>query len=84
MTAAHQVTMTAEQLRAACSGKLLDALLGEQGLKNDAALSRFLDVAPPVISKLRHGRFSVSGDMMIRIHEKTDMPIKRIKELVAA
>src|SRR5471032_812695 len=35
---------------------LLDILLGKMQLKNDAALSRLLEVAPPVISKIRHHR----------------------------
>jgi hypothetical protein len=35
---------------------LLDILLGKMQLKNDAALSRMLEVAPPVISKIRHHR----------------------------
>ncbi len=35
---------------------LLDTLIEKLHLKNDAALSRALEVAPPVISKIRHRR----------------------------
>lgn len=35
---------------------LMDYLLNSQRLKNDAALSRALDVSPPVISKIRNHR----------------------------
>ena len=35
---------------------LLDTLIKQLHLKNDAALSRALEVAPPVISKIRHRR----------------------------
>jgi hypothetical protein len=35
---------------------LIDVLIKTMSLKNDAALSRVLEVAPPVISKIRHGR----------------------------
>ncbi len=40
---------------------LLDILLGKMQLKNDAALSRLLEVAPPVISKIRHHRLPVGA-----------------------
>jgi len=39
--------------------RLLDTLIERLRLKNDAALSRALEVAPPVISKIRHGRLPV-------------------------
>lgn len=41
--------------------KFLDTLLDKFGLKNDAALARTLEVGPPVISKIRHGRSAVGG-----------------------
>jgi hypothetical protein len=37
----------------------IDLLIDTMTLKNDAALSRVLEVAPPVISKIRHGRLPV-------------------------
>lgn len=39
--------------------RLLDTLIVHLNLKNDAALSRALEVAPPVISKIRHNRLPV-------------------------
>lgn len=62
---------------------LLDTIITEGHLKNDAALSRLLNLAPPVISKIRHGKLNVSGDTIIRIHEEVGMSIARIKHLVA-
>ena len=35
---------------------LLDFLIEHLAVKNDAALCRRLDVAPPIVSKLRSGR----------------------------
>lgn len=58
---------------------LLDYLLGSLGLKNDAALSRALNVEPPVISKLRCGKLPLSSTMIISMHEVSDMPIADIK-----
>ena len=40
---------------------LLDTLRERMQLKNDAALSRLLEVAPPVISKIRHRALPVGA-----------------------
>lgn len=63
---------------------LLDAVKAEFQLETDAALCRFLDVFPYPVSRIRRGAMPVGDSMIIRIHEKTAMPIKRIKELAAA
>lgn len=47
--------------------RLLDAIIERLNLKNDAALSRALEVAPPVISKIRHARLPVGASMLIRM-----------------
>ena len=66
---------------AVCNGKLLDAVTAKLGLKNDAALSRALDVAPPVISKIRHGRLPVGATPLIRMHEVTDIATRELKAI---
>ena len=50
---------------------LLDSLIERLNLKNDAALSRALEVAPPVISKIRHRRLPVGASMLIRMPTAT-------------
>jgi plasmid maintenance system antidote protein VapI len=62
--------------------KLLDAVKERYAIKNDAELSRKLDVPPPTISKIRSGKVNVSADMILRIHETFDMPVKEIRELL--
>jgi plasmid maintenance system antidote protein VapI len=62
--------------------RLLDALLENMRLKNDAALSRMLEVAPPVISKIRHHRMPVSASVLIRMHEATSMSIGDLRFLM--
>jgi len=62
--------------------KLLDAVKERYTIKNDAELSRKLDVPPPTISKIRSGKVNVSADMILRIHETFDMPVKEIRELL--
>lgn len=62
--------------------KLLDEVKKRYEVKNDAELSRKLDVPPPTISKIRSGRISVSADMILRLHETFNMPVKEIRELL--
>lgn len=61
----------------------LDKVAGLLQLKNDAALSRKLEVAPPVISKIRHNRLPVGATLMIRIHELTDMSFRDMRAVLA-
>ncbi|MES2831134.1 MAG: hypothetical protein V4695_03980 [Pseudomonadota bacterium] len=61
---------------------LLDTLLKKMGLKNDAALSRALEVAPPVISKIRHRRLPVGASLLIRMHEVSQESIKDLRLLM--
>jgi plasmid maintenance system antidote protein VapI len=62
--------------------KLLDAVKERYSIKNDAELSRTLDVPPPTISKIRSGRVNVSADMILRIHECLGMPVADIRSLL--
>jgi plasmid maintenance system antidote protein VapI len=62
--------------------KLLDTIKERHSIKSDAELSRKLDVPPPTISKIRSGRVNVSADMILRIHETFNMPVKEIRELL--
>ncbi|MEO6921912.1 MAG: hypothetical protein ABI171_23235 [Collimonas sp.] len=61
---------------------LLDSLIEKLHLKNDAALSRALEVAPPVISKIRHRRLPVGASLLIRMHEISDLTIGELRGLM--
>ena len=61
---------------------LLDSLIDKLNLKNDAALSRALEVAPPVISKIRHRRLPVGASLLIRMHEVSDLSIRDLRILM--
>lgn len=61
---------------------LLDRLIAKLNLKNDAALARSLEVAAPVISKIRHRRLPVGASMLIRMHEISDISIADLRELM--
>jgi len=61
---------------------LLDILIERLNLKNDAALSRALEVAPPVISKIRHRRLPVGASMLIRRQEVSTMSVRELRDLM--
>lgn len=61
---------------------LLDTLIRELGLKNDAALGRLIGVTPPHISKLRHGSLPVSAEVLIRIYDSTHYSIDQLRALL--
>ncbi len=63
-------------------GRLLDTLAERLGAKNDAALSRALEVAPPVLSKIRHGRLPVGATILLRMHEASAIPIRELRDLM--
>ena len=60
-------------------GKLLNTVIEKLGLKNDAALSRVLEVEPPMISKVRNKKLPVGAVLLIRMHEVSDLSIRDLK-----
>jgi hypothetical protein len=62
--------------------QLLASLIGRLNLKNDAALSRALEVSPPVISKIRHRRLPVTASLLIRMHEVSALSISELRQLM--
>lgn len=61
---------------------LLESLIERLNLKNDAALSRALEVAPPLISKIRHRRLPVGASLLIRMHEVSKLSIRDLRHLM--
>ena len=64
--------------------RLLDAIIARLRLKNDAALSRVLEVAPPVISKIRHNTLPIGATILLRMHEISDYSIRELRSLMIA
>jgi plasmid maintenance system antidote protein VapI len=60
---------------------LLDTLIARYTLKNDAALARLLEIAPPRLSKIRRRTASVSSELILRIHECCAIPIAELRAL---
>ena len=61
---------------------MLDTILVKLQLRNDAALSRLLEIQAPVISKIRHHRMPVSGALLVRIHEATGLSVRALQDLM--
>ncbi len=62
--------------------KLLDYLQKTYDIKNDRQLALKIGFSTPTLSKIRTGKYKVSADMIIAIHETFKMSIKDIKALL--
>jgi hypothetical protein len=62
--------------------KLLDHLKTTLQLKNDAALARKFGVAPPVVSKIRHGALPVGDSFLIKSHEIGGVSFTQLRTFV--
>ena len=62
--------------------RVLDAIIEKLQLKNDAALSRALEVAPPVISKIRHNTLPIGATILIRMHELSGMAVRDMQSIM--
>jgi plasmid maintenance system antidote protein VapI len=60
---------------------MLDVVLDQQNIKNDAALARAIQVSPPAISKVRNGCQPLSATLLVKLHEATGMTTMEIKAL---
>jgi plasmid maintenance system antidote protein VapI len=61
---------------------LLKTLLVRLNLKSNAALCRILEIAPPLISKIRHGKLAVSAPLLIRMHEVSGLSIRELRDMM--
>lgn len=75
-----KMKLSAEQVRN--NNAFIDRLLVTMTLKNDAALSRVLEVSPPVISKIRNGFLPVGATLLISAHEESGLSIKEMKAVL--
>lgn len=59
--------------------ELLDAVMAKVQLRSDAALSRLIHVAPPVISKIRHKHLKVSPGLLLKLYDASGMSIETLR-----
>lgn len=62
--------------------QLLDTLIERLQLKNDAALSRVLDVARPIVTGIRRGTLGIGVWMLQRMAEVSDLSIADLRKLM--
>lgn len=61
---------------------LLDNVKAALNLKTNAALADALEVAPPHVSRLRHGRLPVGPTILIKVHELTGWSFTAMREML--
>lgn len=62
-------------------GRLLDALKARLKLNTDSALSRYLEVGAPLVSKMRSSRCGLSAGFLIRAQEACGLEIGEMRRL---
>ena len=60
----------------------IDRLIRRLGLRSSSALAREVGLSPSVISKVRHRRLAVSGEILLKIHEETGIPIRELRHMM--
>jgi transcriptional regulator with XRE-family HTH domain len=60
----------------------IDSLIRRLGLRSSSALARKVGLSPSVISKVRHRRLAVSGEILLKIHEETEIPIRELRHMM--
>lgn len=60
--------------------QLLDKIRTAFKLKNDLALSRFLETSPSSLSRFRNMKLPICAAVIIRIHEATGWPVRLIRD----
>jgi hypothetical protein len=63
---------------------LFDSVISTNGLKNDAGLSRALELAPPQISKMRSGKLPFGAVAILRVHEVFGIPVRELTAVAKA
>jgi predicted transcriptional regulator len=61
--------------------RLFDFLIERFGIKSDYQLAQLLEVGPSAVSKFRSGR-PVTANLILKVHETFEVPIKDIKALL--
>ena len=55
--------------------------LQKHNLKTDAQLAHVLNTRTPMISKIRNGVIRMTPALVIAVHEQTNIPVSKIKEM---
>ncbi|TFW15936.1 hypothetical protein [Duganella callida] len=72
-----------QQQKPGAASALLDQFAAQLRLKNDAALARAFEVAPPVISKIRKDKIPFGDRMILKAHEKFNFAVAPIRKVLS-
>lgn len=81
-TTASRLRLQAAQLKnqiKIMQSSLLDDVQRATNHLNDRRLADALEASPSSVSRIRAGHLTIGATLIIRIHELTDWPIRRIK-----
>lgn len=70
------------KLASYCPAMLLDRVMRELRLKNDAALARELAVTPAVVSRIRNKKAPVSASFLLTMHEASQIAIPELRRMM--
>ncbi len=62
--------------------EFIDGLIARLGVHSSSALAREVGLSPSVISKVRHQRLAISGEILLKIHEATEIPIRELRRMM--
>lgn len=62
--------------------QFLDGLIARLGVHSSSALARVVGLSPSIISKVRHQRLAISSEILLKIHESTDIPIRELRRMM--
>ena len=92
MLVLHLCQSEAMQARKTSSGLLaqatyapadfFDYLRSRLDLPTDAALARHLMITPSMLSRMRRRQLAISPEVLLKVHDCTRIPIKRLKLLM--
>jgi hypothetical protein len=63
---------------------LLNYLVEQLGVTTDSALARKLDVAPPVISKIRHGHMAIGATLQLGMLDSGALTHEQLRRYVSS
>ena len=62
--------------------RLLDAVMAAMQVKNDAALARALEVASPVIHRIRRRHTPVRASILLRMQEASGLSLAELRAIL--
>lgn len=58
---------------------LFERLCTRLGVRSYSALGRAIGLSPSVVSKVRNRRLAISSEILLKIHDATDIPLRELR-----